>query len=593
MAELRNANQRQRYRDRRQQRTDPVGAAADPGEGRPVAQARRAFERVGSVSSARAEVQSTVTGRVVEVKKRVGDLVKEGEVVATVEPPGAGIEPVVYINSGNGKRIKPGMEALVLPSNVRPGEYGFMKAKIGVVGEYPVTAEAVKAMTRERSARAETAGAVDQDRGPRRARTESQCAQRLRLDDLHGSAVSDSRRHGGHGRGDRGSQAADQLRVAHLLGVGRLTVPEAAAPPAPSAAQQQAAAQPLPPPEEKKKPPIPRPPNKRVSTPTILQMEAVECGAAALGDGARPLRAAGCRSKKSASRVRRVARRQQGEQRPASAARKYGLDAKGFKYDELEKLYELELPVDPVLELQPLRRARRLQERQGLPERSGAGPARRSRWTELDGSYSGVVLTFEPGPEFKKGGARRAWSRRCAGGWSGPRCALMFAILCGLFLVVPGLVDPDVHAGLHRQLPGARPGVAGHAAALGDGRHARRAGRADLAAEALPAAPRDQAGARRRRASSSTTSSGCPPPYFGQRFAGEIGSRVLINDKVADDHLGQARRDRHRQRHDGVLRGADVSLRRRPDADRDRRSRCSTSAPCGCRPACASTPAAA
>ncbi len=112
-----------------------------------VAQARRAFERVGSVSSARADVQSTVTGRVVEVKKRVGDLVKEGEVVATVEPPGAGIEPVVYINSGNGKRIKPGMEALVLPSNVRPGEYGFMKAKIGVVGEYPVTAEAVKAMT--------------------------------------------------------------------------------------------------------------------------------------------------------------------------------------------------------------------------------------------------------------------------------------------------------------------------------------------------------------------------------------------------------------------------------------------------------------
>jgi HlyD family secretion protein len=112
-----------------------------------VAQARRAFERVGAVTSSRAEVQSTVTGRVVEVKKRVGDLVKEGEVVATVEPPGAGIEPVVYINSGNGKRIKPGMEALVLPSNVRAGEYGFIKAKIGVVGEYPVTAEAVKAMT--------------------------------------------------------------------------------------------------------------------------------------------------------------------------------------------------------------------------------------------------------------------------------------------------------------------------------------------------------------------------------------------------------------------------------------------------------------
>ena len=112
-----------------------------------TAQARRSFERVGSVNSSLAQIQSTVTGRVVEVKKRIGDLVQEGDVVATVEPPGAGIEPVVYINSGNGKRIKPGMEALVLPSTVRRDEYGFMKAKIGVVGEYPVTPEAVKAVT--------------------------------------------------------------------------------------------------------------------------------------------------------------------------------------------------------------------------------------------------------------------------------------------------------------------------------------------------------------------------------------------------------------------------------------------------------------
>jgi len=112
-----------------------------------VAKARREFERVGNVSNSLAQVQSTVVGRVVEVKKRVGDLVQDGDVVATVEPPGAGIEPIVYINSGNGKRIKPGMEAQVSPLTVRKEDYGFMKAKIGVVGEYPVTQEAVKAVT--------------------------------------------------------------------------------------------------------------------------------------------------------------------------------------------------------------------------------------------------------------------------------------------------------------------------------------------------------------------------------------------------------------------------------------------------------------
>jgi HlyD family secretion protein len=112
-----------------------------------VAKARREFEKVGAVSSSLAQIQSTVVGRVVELKKRTGDLVQNGDVVAIVEPPGAGIEPIVYINSGNGKRIKPGMEAQVLPLTVRPDEYGYMTAKIGVVGEYPVTSEAVKAVT--------------------------------------------------------------------------------------------------------------------------------------------------------------------------------------------------------------------------------------------------------------------------------------------------------------------------------------------------------------------------------------------------------------------------------------------------------------
>jgi HlyD family secretion protein len=112
-----------------------------------VAKARREFERVGAVRSSLAQIQSTVVGRVVELKKRTGDLVQNGDVVAIVEPPGAGIEPIVYINSGNGKRIKPGMEAQVLPLTVRSDEYGYLVAKVGVVGEYPVTSEAVKAVT--------------------------------------------------------------------------------------------------------------------------------------------------------------------------------------------------------------------------------------------------------------------------------------------------------------------------------------------------------------------------------------------------------------------------------------------------------------
>ena len=39
------------------------------------------------------------------------------------------------------------MEAQVLPLSVRNDHYGYMKATIGVVGEYPVTSEAVIAVT--------------------------------------------------------------------------------------------------------------------------------------------------------------------------------------------------------------------------------------------------------------------------------------------------------------------------------------------------------------------------------------------------------------------------------------------------------------
>jgi HlyD family secretion protein len=111
-----------------------------------VEKARAELERLTVVKRSLGDVTSTVTGRVVEIKKRVGDRVSNAEVVATIEPPAAGIEPIVYINSGNGKRIKPGMEAQVSPSTVRREEYGFMKAAIRAVGDYPVTPDAVKSV---------------------------------------------------------------------------------------------------------------------------------------------------------------------------------------------------------------------------------------------------------------------------------------------------------------------------------------------------------------------------------------------------------------------------------------------------------------
>jgi HlyD family secretion protein len=102
---------------------------------------------VSVVSSSLAQVSSTVAGHVVELRHRVGDFVRNGEVIATIEPPSTAIEPVVYVSSANGKRVKPGMEVQVSPTTVRREEYGFMKGQIKTVGEYAVTSEGVEAVT--------------------------------------------------------------------------------------------------------------------------------------------------------------------------------------------------------------------------------------------------------------------------------------------------------------------------------------------------------------------------------------------------------------------------------------------------------------
>jgi HlyD family secretion protein len=117
------------------------------GNAQAVEAARQNVTRVTSRIRNTTEVRSTVAGRVVEVKKAIGDRVRNGEVIAIAEPPAesATLEPVVYIDARNGKRIHPGMEVQVSPDTVKREEYGFMRGVVQSVGEFPVTPQAVVA----------------------------------------------------------------------------------------------------------------------------------------------------------------------------------------------------------------------------------------------------------------------------------------------------------------------------------------------------------------------------------------------------------------------------------------------------------------
>ena len=271
------------------------------------------------------------------------------------------------------------------------------------------------------------------------------------------------------------------------------------------------------------------PPRRRIKTPTILQMEAVECGAAALAIVLSyfgrwvPLEELRheCGVSRDGSKASNVIK----------AARKYGFEAKGFKYENVEKLYELNYPAILFWNLNHFVVLEGFDRQKVYLSDPAQGP-REITLQELDTSYSGIVLTFKPTPEFKKGGSAPEMVPALRRRLVGSETALLFTILCGLFLVVPGLIVPTfTRIFIDEYLVGGqgwmiRPLLIAMACTI-----VVQAGLTWLREYYLLRLE--------TRLALGTSSSffqhiiRLPAAYFGQRFAGEIGSRVAINDQVA------------------------------------------------------------
>jgi NHLM bacteriocin system ABC transporter peptidase/ATP-binding protein len=272
------------------------------------------------------------------------------------------------------------------------------------------------------------------------------------------------------------------------------------------------------------------PPRRRVKTPTVLQMEAVECGAAALGKvlgyhgrfvPLEELRHE-CGVSRDGSKASNVLK----------AARKYGFESKGFKYGELEKLYELDYPVILFWNFNHFVVLEGFKGRKVFVNDPAQGP-RVLTLEELDGSYSGIVLTFEKGPDFKKGGAKPSMAAALRRRLVGSESALLFTILCGLLLVIPGLVIPTFsRVFIDEYLIGGQAWLI---------QPLLLAMAITILVHGVLTWLQEYYLLRLETKLSLSTSSQffnhilrLPAAYFGQRFSGEIGSRVMINDKVAN-----------------------------------------------------------
>lgn len=177
---------------------------------------------------------------------------------------------------------------------------------------------------------------------------------------------------------------------------------------------------------------------RRVRVPTILQMEAVECGAACLAMVlAHHGRITGLEELRVACGVSR-----DGSKASSLLAAAFGFGLIGTAYrKEPDELSELPLPLilhwnfNHFVVLEGRRGGRFFINDPAVGPRTVAA-------AEFDKAFTGVVLAFERGPAFVRGGERRRLVDLLRARLAGSASVLAFVFAASLLLVVPTLIVP-------------------------------------------------------------------------------------------------------------------------------------------------------
>jgi len=274
---------------------------------------------------------------------------------------------------------------------------------------------------------------------------------------------------------------------------------------------------------------------RRHRTPTVLQMEGVECGAAALAMileyhgrvvPLEELRVA-CGISRDGSTAANIVR----------AARTYGLVAKGYRKDTIAGLAELALPMIVFWDFKHYLVVEGFGRNRVFLNDPSSGP-RIVSLEQFDQSFTGVALVFEPGPGFVRAGRHVGTIAALRRRLRGSERAVAYAVLVSLALVIPGLVVPALaRVFVDDVLVRGRPDWL----------------RGLLIGMVLTALLRSaltwlqQHYLARLEARLAITSSSeflwhvlrLPLVFFAQRYPGEVGTRVNLNDQIAQLLSGQ------------------------------------------------------
>lgn len=266
----------------------------------------------------------------------------------------------------------------------------------------------------------------------------------------------------------------------------------------------------------------------------MIQMEAVECGAAALGmilgyfGRYVPLEQLriDCGVSRDGSRAGNM----------VSAARSYGLVAGGLRKD-MDELKDMKFPFIVFWNFNHFVVVDGYGPSEWYLNDPATGP-RKVFNQEFDESFTGVVLTFEPGPHFKKGGHKTSLLHSLKERASGLGRPILYAVAAGMGLAFLGLVIPAFSKVFVDQYLVGRhhDWIKPLLWAMG----------LTLVLQAVLTWLQQNVLLRLELKLSIATSSGflshilrLPTVFFSQRFTGEIGSRVALNDRVAQLLSGQ------------------------------------------------------
>ena len=177
---------------------------------------------------------------------------------------------------------------------------------------------------------------------------------------------------------------------------------------------------------------------KRVRTPTIIQMEAVECGAASLGivlayykkflplETLRDI----CGVSRDGSNALQIIK----------GANKLGMSAEAYKYD-VKDLKKIKLPFIVFWNFNHFLVVEGFSKKYVYLNDPGMGP-RKVTHSEFSDSFTGISVALEPDKDFKRGGSKPSLLDALKKRLNNTLKSFSFLMLATLALVVPGLGVP-------------------------------------------------------------------------------------------------------------------------------------------------------